>query len=149
MKSQPGLKWSTIESVGHDKVSCTAKVRVKATIDADSSSDPNNPVFLNIDESSLPPLHCKAPVYPTSSRTGPKDWDSIAEKEEKNGEGEEDVDSFFKKLYKNATPDQQKAMQKSMQESNGTNLSTDWSEISKGRVEISPPTGLVAKKWGE
>jgi suppressor of G2 allele of SKP1 len=40
-------------------------------------------------------------------------------------------------------------MIKSYQESNGTALSTNWSEVGKKRVEISPPEGMVAKKWGE
>ncbi|KAK5089783.1 Cochaperone protein [Exophiala xenobiotica] len=62
-----------------------------------------------------------------------------------NDEGEDDgyesdmggdaVDSFFKKLYKDADPDTQRAMMKSFSESNGTALSTNWSEVGKKRVE--------------
>ncbi|KAH0542280.1 hypothetical protein FGG08_003307 [Glutinoglossum americanum] len=59
------------------------------------------------------------------------------------------VNSFFKKLYKDADPDTRRAMIKSYQESNGTALSTNWGEVGKGKVEISPPEGMVAKKWGE
>ncbi|TAQ87207.1 hypothetical protein B7494_g4468 [Chlorociboria aeruginascens] len=90
----------------------------------------------------------KPPAYPTSSKSGPKDWDSVAEKEEIE-EGQDDVEGFFKTLYKDASPDVRKAMIKSYQESNGTALSTNWSDVSKGPVETKPPEGMVAKKYGE
>lgn len=106
-----------------------------------------------------------APSYPTSSRHGPKNWDKLAndltakkpkakdkKKDQKDKDVEMDsasdveddyesdtggdaVDGFFKKLYKNADDDTRKAMMKSFQESNGTALSTNWSEVSKGKVE--------------
>lgn len=87
----------------------------------------------------------KAPSYPTSSKTGPKDWDSIAKDDDE--EDAADVDSFFKELFKNSTPEQQRAMMKSYTESNGTALSTDWSSVAKGKVETKPPDGMEAKKW--
>ena len=61
-------------------------------------------------------------------------------------EGEE-IDGFFKQIYKNADPDTRRAMIKSYQESNGTALSTNWSDVKKGPVETKPPDGLEAKKW--
>ncbi|KAF2754766.1 SGS-domain-containing protein [Pseudovirgaria hyperparasitica] len=107
-----------------------------------------------------------APAYPTSSRKGPKDWDKVVKeatrKEPKEGEkgqnkeeyddldledGGDDVNFFFKKLFADADPDTRKAMMKSYQESNGTALSTNWAEVSKGKVETSPPDGMEAKKW--
>lgn len=133
-----------------------------------------------------PPPPSSAPVYPTSSKTGPKNWDKLASeltkkptkkkkkkdsttadgKEEGEGEdgGGDDADDdegavdddldasdpvqgFFQKIYKDADPDTRRAMIKSYQESNGTNLSTNWSEVAKGPVETSPPDGMVAKKW--
>jgi len=104
------------------------------------------------------------PVYPTSSKSGPKDWDKIAKDlrkvnggSAKAGSAEEEDDdddeiggaehSFFQKLFKNASPDAQRAMMKSYTESNGTALSTDWAEVSKGKVETSPPNGMEEKKW--
>lgn len=89
----------------------------------------------------------KAPAYPTSSKSGPKDWDNIAQDDD-DEENNADVDSFFKKLYQNSTPEQQRAMMKSYTESNGTALSTDWSSVAKGKVETTPPTGMEEKKWG-
>ncbi|KPI37904.1 uncharacterized protein AB675_3158 [Cyphellophora attinorum] len=50
-------------------------------------------------------------------------------------EGGDDVDDFFKKLYKSSDPDTQRAMTKSYLESGGTTLSTDWSDIGKRKVE--------------
>lgn len=88
----------------------------------------------------------KAPAYPTSSKAGPKDWDNIKDEDEDENSG--DVDSFFRKLYQNSTPEQQRAMMKSFTESNGTALSTDWSSVGQGKVETTPPTGTEAKKWG-
>ena len=110
-----------------------------------------------------------APAYPTSSKSGPKNWDKVAndlskkpketkedgkgknEKEEEEDDFEEGdpVNGFFKKLYAGADPDTRRAMMKSYQESNGTALSTNWSEVGKGKVETSPPDGMVAKKWEE
>ncbi len=98
-----------------------------------------------------------APSYPTSSKSGPKNWDKLADEftkkekasnDDKEGNSDEDmkvesdeeggdaVDSFFKKLYKGADPDTRRAMMKSFQESNGTALSTNWDEVGKKRVEV-------------
>lgn len=104
-----------------------------------------------------------APSYPTSSRHGAKDWDKVASsltskkpkpKDKKGGEGEgEDngdasdagsvnsefggdaVDGFFKKLYAGADPDTRRAMIKSYVESQGTSLSTNWSEVGNKTME--------------
>jgi suppressor of G2 allele of SKP1 len=107
----------------------------------------------------------KPPEYPTSSRKGPKNWDKVVKditKTEKKADdptadddddleehGGDEANYFFKKLFAGATPETQKAMMKSYQESNGTVLSTNWDEVSKGKVETSPPDGMVEKKWGQ
>lgn len=49
------------------------------------------------------------------------------------------VDSFFKSLYAKADPDTQRAMMKSYIESNGTALSTNWSDVGSKKVEEHPP----------
>jgi suppressor of G2 allele of SKP1 len=59
----------------------------------------------------------------------------------------DDVNKFFKQLFKNADPDTRKAMVKSYTESGGTALSTNWDEVAKKRVEISPPEGMEARTW--
>ncbi|KAL1617131.1 Cochaperone protein [Neofusicoccum ribis] len=136
-KATPGLKWSKLES-SDESLLATAT----STLAAKPSAS--------------------GPSYPTSSRSGPKDWDKLAseltqKKDGKTEAGEDEFDddddggdpanAFFRKLYKNADPDTRRAMMKSYQESNGTALSTNWSEVSKAPVETSPPEGMEAKKW--
>lgn len=91
------------------------------------------------------PKLAAAPSYPTSSKSGPKNWDKIDDAED--GEDDQDVNAFFKQLYKNSTPEQQRAMMKSYVESNGTALSTDWNNVKDKKVDTVPPNGVEAKKW--
>lgn len=90
------------------------------------------------------PAEKTANAYPSSSKTGAKNWDKIGEE---GSDDESDVNLFFKKLYRNATPEQQRAMMKSFTESNGTSLSTDWNDVKARTVETVPPEGVEAKKW--
>ncbi|KAK1070721.1 Cochaperone protein [Friedmanniomyces endolithicus] len=106
------------------------------------------------------PAMSTGPVYPTSSKSGPKDWDKVTTDalrdpsakpgtaaEDEDFEGGDESNIFFKKLFKGATPEVQRAMMKSYTESNGTALSTNWEEVSKGKVETSPPDGMQAREW--
>ena len=72
-----------------------------------------------------------------------------SESEDEDEEEGDATNSFFKKLYKGASPEVQRAMMKSYTESNGTSLSTNWEEVSKGKVETLPPDGMEAKQWGK
>jgi suppressor of G2 allele of SKP1 len=152
-KATPGIKWSKLEGTEAPQTSTNAT--------AGASSDPIKQAVLAAET--------KAPAYPTSSKAGPKDWDAVArdlsrkpkvktsDDDEGEQEWEEDdleaegdpASGFFKKLFKNADDDTKKAMMKSYQESGGTVLSTNWSEVSKKKVEISPPDGMEAKNWDE
>ena len=87
------------------------------------------------------------PAYPTSSRSGPKNWEKLGDAEVGDEDDKSDVNLFFKQLYKGATPEQQRAMMKSFIESNGTALSTDWSDVGNRKVEMVPPEGVEPKKW--
>ena len=159
-KSIPGLKWASIEGtqlVSAGETSADGEDTAKRAVLSDNLTE-------------------NGPVYPTSSKSGPKNWDKIVndlskkpKKDSKKGEegtsegtsesasedagiDDEEGDpttNFFKTLYKGADPDTQKAMMKSYQESNGTALSTNWAEVSKGKVETSPPDGMEAKEWGQ
>jgi len=186
-KSTPGQKWSALES---------------ATADIPSSTKNGTSSDDAVKNAILSPPQTNGPVYPTSSRSGPKNWDKIAnsytkpqlsttkaaskdkptskgkiaskprnendnsdsdsdldkEKDaasgpngdiyiEENEDDGDEVNGFFKKLYKDASPDVRRAMVKSYQESGGTALSTNWSEVAKKTVPISPPDGMEAKKW--
>ena len=153
VKSIPGLKWTSIEGnepLQRDdtNVKDASQASVKRAVLADKAQN-------------------SGPAYPTSSKSGPKNWDQVANDLSKRPkkdpkEGEEDsmedpgleeeegdpTNNFFKSLYANADEDTRRAMMKSYQESNGTALSTNWSEVGKGPVETSPPDGMEAKKWG-
>ncbi|OQE19492.1 hypothetical protein PENSTE_c015G01893 [Penicillium steckii] len=99
------------------------------------------------------------PAYPTSSRHGAKDWDKVAssltsskskgKKKKEEGAGDDSdaesvdsdfggdaVDGFFKKLYAGADPDTRRAMMKSYVESEGTSLSTNWSEVGNKKMDV-------------
>lgn len=174
-KRAAGEKWHSLEGSEPTKESEPSDNK---TGDAPSAAAIKGVVLAG----KLPPPS-SAPVYPTSSKTGPKNWDKLAselikkpiKKKKENStadgkkgdegehggddadddeavleddlEGPDPVQGFFQKIYKDADPDTRRAMVKSYQESNGTSLSTNWSEVGKGTVETSPPEGMVAKKW--
>ena len=86
------------------------------------------------------------PQYPTSSKRGPTNWDAISPEEEK-ADGDAAVTQLFQTLYKDADEDTRKAMIKSYTESGGTALSTDWSSVKAGKVEMKPPEGMEARPY--
>jgi len=131
-KATPGQKWHALES--------SEPIAADATT---ASSKPDSTQTTSV----FTTAPSKGPSYPTSSKSGPKNWDNIAGGDD---EDEEDgANSFFKKLYKDASPEVQRAMMKSYTESNGTSLSTNWDEVSKAKVETLPPDGMEAKSWGK
>jgi len=64
----------------------------------------------------------------------------------KEGDG---LNNFFKDLFKNASDDQRRAMEKSFLESSGTVFSTNWDEVGKSPVKGSAPDGMEMKNWGD
>ncbi|KAI9758674.1 MAG: hypothetical protein M4579_002922 [Chaenotheca gracillima] len=163
-KLNSGQKWPALEGTPEPTLD-TASSEGNPTITASAAPLPLNSKPTN--------QNSAGPSYPTSSRSGPKNWDKVADdltrkpkKENQKGEkkGEEEteeqdgdefeddeegdpVNGFFKKLYASADPDTRRAMIKSYQESNGTALSTNWGDVGKGKVETTPPDGMEAKKW--
>ncbi|CAH8545327.1 unnamed protein product [Schistosoma bovis] len=84
--------------------------------------------------------------YPSSSKSA-HDWNKI-DKEAAEIEGEEDpLNKLFRNIYENASDETRRAMIKSFTESAGTVLSTNWSEVGAGKVEIRPPDGMEYKKY--
>lgn len=88
-----------------------------------------------------------------------KNWEGIttqilgSEKEKTSDEdpnvgGDSTLNGFFQKIFADSDPDTQRAMMKSYQESGGTHLSTNWAEVAKGKVPVSPPQDAEWKKWG-
>jgi len=65
-------------------------------------------------------------------------------------EGDEALNELFQKIYADADDDQRRAMIKSFQTSNGTVLSTNWSDVKKkdyeGKDKVEP-TGATVKKY--
>lgn len=169
-KCSPSTKWHSLEGepIVNDNDTTTATPTTTTT------TDPKPP---------LPTL--PGPIYPSSSKTGPKNWDKVVHDlskrpkpkatttnsttnettnhphkpedlesdtayisdDEEGGAGGDPVNSFFKKLFKNADPDTRRAMMKSYTESNGTALSTNWDEVRKAPVETRPPEGMEEIKY--
>lgn len=90
------------------------------------------------------------PCYPSSSAKQ-KNWDLVEReiKHEEENNAEDDINSVFSKMYESGDENMKRAMIKSMQESNGTVLSTSWDEVRKKTVEVTPPDGVVFRKWDD
>lgn len=113
---------------------------------APAAAPPTTTTTTTIPAPAEPKPAAKPAAYPTSSRSGPKNWDSIGADDD-DDEGSGDPNHFFKGLYAGATDEQKRAMMKSFIESNGTALSTDWADVSNRTVETKPPEGVEAKQW--
>lgn len=135
VKATPGKKWAQLES---DEPAAAAIAPADSPVE-DGDQEGTKRAVLTAPKPA-------GPAYPTSSKSGPKNWDLIGEEADKDRSGD-GADDFFKMMYKGADPDTQRAMMKSYIESNGTALSTNWEEVGKGKVETTPPDGMEAKKW--
>jgi suppressor of G2 allele of SKP1 len=64
-------------------------------------------------------------------------WNKVQlpKEEEDKAEG---IDHFLKKIYKDASPEAQRAMIKSITESQGTVLWTNWEDVGSRHVEPQP-----------
>lgn len=149
-KAHPG-PWTDLEAAPNVEAEEAANsvTRVDDVITADGAG--GEPAVLSATNGESASEQVEAASVPSTKPVArsPKNWDKIAkeiEEEEKNSE-EGNVDDFFKKLYEGADPDARRAMVKSMQESGGTVLSTNWSEVGKNKVEVKPPDGCEFKKW--
>ncbi|PLW20412.1 hypothetical protein PCANC_06957 [Puccinia coronata f. sp. avenae] len=132
-KKIPGIKWQVIEG---EQSELTAPTLITET---------------SINQT-------RQPAYPSSARRK-TNWEQLASsaaKEEEeavknfkdpNAGGDRALNELFQKLYADASDEQKKAMMKSYVESNGTALSTDWSDVGKKKMETRPPDSMVAKSW--
>ncbi|KAL5117370.1 Cochaperone protein [Pleosporales sp. CAS-2024a] len=135
-KAAPGAKWHALEGLDRQVV--------------DASVGDKKPTIPSHVLTSRP-MQESAPAYPTSSKTGAKNWDKLATEDldDKDDVEGDETSHFFKQLYKGASAEQQRAMMKSYQESGGTVLSTDWNDVGSKKVVPQPPDGMEAKKYGE
>ena len=81
--------------------------------------------------------------YPTSAKKT-IDWSKLEadvkqDEENEKEEGDAAVQKLFQKIYADADEDTRRAMNKSFQESKGTCLSTNWSEVGSKKMSPSPP----------
>lgn len=91
------------------------------------------------------------PKYPSSSKKS-RDWNKVEKEIEKQvaeekPEGEAALNALLQQIYGSGSDEVKRAMNKSFQESGGTVLSTNWSEVGKGTVERKPPDGMEWRSW--
>ncbi|BCS27536.1 co-chaperone SGT1 [Aspergillus puulaauensis] len=148
-KKAPGQKWSSLESSSSTIKPSAVTPTVTAPTPASGPSYPTSSrhgakdwdkvastlTFKNPKKSNS---HEKGKGKTTEKANG--EADESADESDNEGSVDSDyggdpVDGFFKKLYADADDDTRRAMMKSFVESNGTSLSTNWSEVGKGKVK--------------
>ncbi|XP_028329501.1 protein SGT1 homolog isoform X2 [Gouania willdenowi] len=87
---------------------------------------------------------------PSVSQTTGK-WDKMVvelKEEEKNEnlEGDAALNKLFQQIYSDGSDEVRRAMNKSFMESGGTVLSTNWKDVGKRKVKMSPPDDVEFKK---
>ncbi|XP_040912001.1 protein SGT1 homolog isoform X3 [Toxotes jaculatrix] len=95
--------------------------------------------------------HFNPNQYPSSSHYTRK-WDKMVvdiSEEEKNEklEGDAALNHLFQQIYSDGSDEVKRAMNKSFMESGGTVLSTNWKDVGKRTVEMSPPDDVEFKKY--
>lgn len=120
-KKMPGISWNALMGDKETDATITKSRIVPAT--------PKGPDSENISR------------YPSSSqrRTNWNKLEQEIEKEEAE-DPEQGLNELLSKLYGGASAEQKRAMIKSMQESSGTVLSTNWDEVGKATVKPQPPS---------
>ncbi|XP_059914869.1 protein SGT1 homolog isoform X2 [Gadus macrocephalus] len=95
--------------------------------------------------------HFNPNEIPSSSQSVGK-WDKMVvdiseeEKQEKL-EGDAALNKLFQQIYSDGSDEVKRAMNKSFMESGGTVLSTNWTDVGKRNVDISPPDDAEFKKY--
>lgn len=155
-KVEQGKKWANLEgtaplqkSNGMSQDQDPAKAAVMSTLQpssATATAAPSYPTSSRKGPKNWDKLASDLTAKkPKKAKKKSGDGDNDKAGSDSDGDGEDDgyesemggdaVDGFFKKLYKDADPDTQRAMMKSFTESNGTALSTNWSEVGKKKVD--------------
>ena len=119
--------YNTIDATGSSYKIFPSKVEIKLH-KTDSS---NWPCLEKTAETVLPSP--SAPSVATANAFSTTRWDKFC----KDNEEEVDTsgDNLFRVLYQGATPEQRRAMMKSMQQSNGRTLNMNWDEVKDKNFE--------------
>ncbi|XP_041936896.1 protein SGT1 homolog isoform X1 [Alosa sapidissima] len=103
-------------------------------------------------EGTLPNVkHFTPSQYPSSCHYT-RNWDKVVgdiKEEEKNEklEGDAALNKLFQQIYSDGSDEVKRAMNKSFMESGGTVLSTNWTDVGKRTVDMSPPDDVEFKKF--
>ena len=144
-KKIPGQKWASLEHSGPDAGQSTVSTSTFSDTKSQVAATPAYPTS----SKGGPKDWDKLASDLTAKAKAKKEKKAAKEKKPENEAGSDEdgdsgiesdyggdpVDGFFKKLYAGADDDTRRAMMKSYQESGGTSLSTNWSEVGKGPVE--------------
>lgn len=95
--------------------------------------------------------HFSPNQYPSSSHYT-RNWDKVVvdikeEEKEEKVEGDAALNKLFQQIYSDGSDEVKRAMNKSFMESGGTVLSTNWTDVGKKTVEMSPPDDVEWKKY--
>ncbi|KAL5612928.1 hypothetical protein BROUX41_003995 [Berkeleyomyces rouxiae] len=142
LKKASSTKWTSGLTKAPESVTTTEAESAATTANTQTAS--TTAAASSAASSAAVPAETK-PSYPTSSKKGPVNWDKLAQ-DEGDDDGR-DINQFFKKLYSDSSEDQRRAMMKSFVESNGTALSTNWTEVKDHTVETKAPDGVDVKPW--
>lgn len=152
-KQTPGQKWSALEASPSDTKLADRPAATAPTQTQTSTAGPAYPTSSRHGAKDWDKVASDlSKKSKSNSKSGSKKKDKKAKKDPGPGDGNESdsssasvdsdyaagdpVDGFFKKLYAGADDDTRRAMVKSYVESQGTSLSTNWSEVGKGKVEV-------------
>uniref|UniRef100_A0A8C7K225 SGT1 homolog, MIS12 kinetochore complex assembly cochaperone n=1 Tax=Oncorhynchus kisutch TaxID=8019 RepID=A0A8C7K225_ONCKI len=83
------------------------------------------------------------------SVTHTRNWDKVVGdiSEEQKLEGHAALNKLFQQIYCDGTDEVKRAMNKSFVEAGGTVLSTNWTDVGKRTIEMSPPDDMEFEKY--